>query len=123
MKLLYGTHWISEDEPCFGLSEKSMQSPGSRGFHRYQIIRLLRNDNLVEYRKDMGIAKKFKSDGFAIIGGVYDEINNRFYIEHTVGELVEMAEQMRNEPSITPLDYREIEQFMDSRDHKKLIFS
>jgi len=98
-KLRYGTHYIAEDEPCLGLFEMNLQSPGSRGFHRYQIIYVMRDDMPAEYRKDMGLAKKFKAIQIRIPGGAWDEYTGRYYVEHTVGELVEMARDMRENPS------------------------
>jgi hypothetical protein len=98
-KLLYGTHYVSEDEPCLGLYEINMQSPGSKGIHRYQIIYVMRGGKPSEYRKDMGNAKKFKEDQLRLPGGAYDETTDRYYIEHTVGQLREMANQWRKAPT------------------------
>jgi len=95
MKLRYGTHWVTEDEPCLGLYEMNLQSPNSRGFHRYQIIFVMRGDKPAEYRRDMGLAKNFKADQLRVLGGVKDDVTGKFYIEHTVGELREIADQRR----------------------------
>ena len=95
MRLLYGTQWITEDEPCMGLYEMNLQSPHSRGFHRYQIIYVMRGDKPAEYRKDMGLAKNFKADQLRVLGGVKDDMTGKFYIEHTVGELRYIADQRR----------------------------
>jgi len=73
----------------------NLQSPGSRGFHRYQIIYVMRGNKPAEYRRDMGLAKDFKADQLRILGGVKDDVTQRFYIEHTVGELREIADQRR----------------------------
>ncbi len=105
-QLLYGTTWIGEDEPCMGLFEINLQSPGSRGFHRYQILKVIRNDEVVEYREDMGLAKKWKGkDQLRILGGVKE--NGKFYIEETVGRLRLMADQLRGNSG---LDKRELAQ-------------
>lgn len=105
-KIWYGTHFVSGDEPCLGLYEISMQSPWSRGFHRYQIVLVMRNDKPTEYRMDMGLAKKYKGiDQLRIPGGARDGVTGRFYIEHTVNELREIANQVRNNP---PFDKREL---------------
>jgi len=98
-KLTIGTHFVSMDEPCLGVAELHLQSPGNKGFHRYQIITVMRNDKAVEMRRDLGSVKKFKkAHQIRIPGGAKDEKTGKFYIEHTVGELVEMAEQLRNNP-------------------------
>lgn len=95
MKLRYGTRFVTEDEPCLGLYEMNLQSPGSRGFHRYQIIYVMRDDKPAEYRKDLGLAKDFRADQLRILGGAKDETTGRFWIEHTVGELKEIADMRR----------------------------
>ena len=93
---------ISLDEPCFLLIEEHMQSPNAKGFHRYQIVTVVRNDELVEWHHDMGDAKRFKNiDQFRIPGGVRDEQTKRLYIEHTVGELQEIADQLRSRPQMS----------------------
>jgi hypothetical protein len=91
------------DEPCLGVSEKNQQSPGSKGFHRYLCVRVVRDDKPVIFTKDLGLSKNFKSDPFVILGGVEDDGN--IIIEHTVGELMDIAEQLREQ---SPLDPREL---------------
>jgi len=53
----------------------------------------MRGDEPAEYKRDMGLAKKFKVDQLRILGGAKE--NGRFYIEHTVGELRDIANQRR----------------------------
>jgi len=96
--LIAGTHYILPDEPCYGLYELNFQSPGNKGFHRYQIILVIRGDRLAEYRQDMGLAKKYKGDQVRIPGGVKDETTGRITIVHTVAELQELAEYIRAMP-------------------------
>ncbi len=95
MRIRYGTHWITEDEPCLGLYESNLQSPDSRGFHRYQIIYVMRGDKPAEYKKDMGLTKDIKANQLRILGGAKDDVTGKFYIEHTVGELRDIANGMR----------------------------
>jgi hypothetical protein len=98
-RILYGTTYIEEDEPCLGLFEMMEQSPGSHGFHRYQIIYVMRGDRPAEYREDMGLAKKWRGvDQFRIPGGVYDEDTGKYYVEETVGRLREIAHKLRTKP-------------------------
>ena len=101
--IICGTNVISLDEPCLGLYELNLQSPGSRGFHRYQIIHVMRGDRPTEMRRDLGMAKDIKTDQFRIPGGAME--NGKFYIEHTVGELIDIAEYMRTH---TSFDKREL---------------
>ena len=93
-KLRYGTSWIQPDEPCLGLYEINLQSP--KGWRRFQIIHVMRGDKPAEYRRDMGAAKSFKADQLRVLGGAKDEVTGRFYVEHTVGELVDIADWRRN---------------------------
>ena len=94
--LIVGTNVVSLDEPCFGLSEVELQSPGSRGFRRYQIMYVVRGDRLAEMRRDLGPAKKFKSaQQFRVPGGIIDEKTGKGEIVHTVGELIDIADFLR----------------------------
>ena len=45
---------IDPDEPCYALTEKDWQTPGSSGWHRYEALVVVRNDELVQWRTDMG---------------------------------------------------------------------
>lgn len=102
--LVVGTNLVLDNEPCLALTETHIQSPGSKGFRRYQIIRVIRSDRVAEFRKDLGPAKKFKGvEQIAIPGGVID--GKKIYIEHTVAELKDIADTIRGRP---PFDKREI---------------
>lgn len=94
-RIFYGTNWVSEDDPCMNLAEVNLMSPKDGKWHRYQIVVVMRNDKLTEYRKDMGLVRKFKAHQFRVIGGVVDR--NKIYIEETVGSLRIEANQMREE--------------------------
>lgn len=99
MEVTLGTDFIRLDEPCYGLFELNFQSPGSRGFHRYQIIQVIRNDRIAEFRKDLGASKKFKGiDQFRIPGGF--KSNGTVHIVHKVGELIDIANEMRHRRSL-----------------------
>lgn len=92
-----GTHFVINDEPCFGLSEINQMAPDNSAWHRYQLIEVVRDDRIATYRKDMGLAKDFTADQFTIPGGAIDK--GKIYIEHTVGELKDIAFQLRERPS------------------------
>ena len=77
---------IFGDEKAISLFEMHEQSPGSRGFHRYQIIRVPRNGVVCEWRKDMGSAKNFRG---------IDQLRIPSFMEHTVDELKGIADQVR----------------------------
>lgn len=95
--VLAATNAVSMDEPCLGLVEVNLQSPGSKGFRRYQIITVIRNDGKAECWRNLGKAARWKIDQFRILGGVQAD-NGRFEIVHTVGELYDIATYMREGP-------------------------
>jgi len=78
---------IFGDEKAISLYEMHLQSPGSRGFHRYQIIQVPRNGVVCEWRKDMGKASKFKG---------INQLRIPSLMEHTVDELKSMADSLRS---------------------------
>lgn len=94
-KLLGGTQFVLGNEACYRLSEVNLQSPGSRGFHRYQILRVIRNGQMTIYIEDMGLSKHINADPL-IIFGCEDE---------TVDRMKYMADQMRYTP---PFDRKEL---------------
>jgi hypothetical protein len=89
--LIIGTDKVNEDEPCVSLKEQNEPSPFG-GRHRYQIIRVLRGQKIVEFRHDLGKAENFKANAFIIPGAGDDNIP-----VHKVGELVEIANYLRTE--------------------------
>jgi len=120
MKILYGTTYIEEDEPCILLVEMHLQSPDSRGFHRYQIIHVMRHGKPAEYREDMGLAKNFKGvDQLRIPGGV--EEGGRYEVVETVGRLRDIANYLRTFPQFDKKDFEALNEFHDNG--KKIIFS
>lgn len=73
-------------EKAISLYEMHEQSPGSRGFHRYQIIHVPRDGVICEWRKDMGLADNFKG---------ISQLRIPSLMEHTVDELKAMANELR----------------------------
>lgn len=101
-KLLLGTTWVSLDEPGYSLKEIVQRTPDSKALHRYQCIRVLRGDQVAEFRRDLGPASGFSAGEFVIPGGVTDEHSGRIYVEHKVAELVEIADLLREGPYQRP---------------------
>lgn len=95
--VLLGTDWVSEDEPCYVLREEDAQAPDGKGFHRYQIAKVMRGDKLVEFRKDMGLSVNFTGEPVAIVGGCTDPETGRMYIEETFGSLLEVLQRVRGQ--------------------------
>ena len=77
---------IFGDEKAISLYEMHLQSPGSRGFHRYQIIHVPRNGVICEWRKDMGKASNFKG---------INQLRIPSLMVHTVDELKGIADSLR----------------------------
>ena len=78
-----------------------MQSPGSRGFHRYRILLVNRDGKLAEYREDMGLAKNFKGA---------KQLNIPSLWEHSVAELVALAGELRWETDIDIKEWLKLDQ-------------
>jgi len=94
--MITGTTYIAQDEPCFLLCEMNLKSADQTKRRRYQIIYVIRDDKIAEYREDIGPASKI--DQFRIPGGAIED--GRIHIEHTVAELKEIADIMRDKPSL-----------------------
>ena len=86
-KIIPAVDKIFGDEKALYLYEMHLQSPGSRGFHRYQIIHVPRDGVVCEWRKDMGSADNFKG---------ISQLRIPSYMEHTVDELKAIANELRN---------------------------
>ncbi len=102
MSLIIGTQAVNTDEPCLNLSEVNLVRPDSKGIDRYLILTVIRNDKPEEFRVDLGSAKNFKVEEFRIPGGAIDERTGKIYIEHNVGELLEIANTLRERPREEP---------------------
>lgn len=87
---------VSNDEPCFLLAELNLQSPGSRGWHRYQVLTVVRNDRLAQATVDLGPREQYAAAEFRVLGGVQDEVTGKIDILCTVGELRDLADVQRS---------------------------
>lgn len=91
------TRAVVEDEPCYLLAEVILLNASNMARHRYQVLKVVRNDALVTAYVDLGPASGFKQDEFTIPGGSVGD-NGRGYVFHTVGELREIANTLRSSP-------------------------
>lgn len=93
--IVRATNVVHGREPCFELAEvnKVLPIPGD-GLRRMQVIRVVRNDQLWEYRRDMGSAKNFKAEEF-IFPGAVPLGNGRFDVLETVERLQGAADDYR----------------------------
>ena len=106
--LIKATTYVRGDEPALALSEVTRDAPkddGTIGSFRFQIIRVWRDDSLWEYTERLGKAGKRRYDPILIVGGFH--YGDKVYIEHTVNELKELADDMRAHPIF---DKRELAQ-------------
>ena len=90
------TTTILGSEKAIALYEMHLQSPGNRGFHRYQIIDVVRDGKQARFQRDMGLAKKYKGVKYLRIPSL---------LEYTVDTLMGWAEELRNE---TEIDLKEL---------------
>ncbi len=101
--LVEGTYFLNKDEPAFLLREENLLAPDFHNYHRYQLITVIRNDEPVVCKIDLGLSEKFKADLFNILGGGRHP-NGKYWAEETVGRLQDMADYMRN----VSIDYGDI---------------
>jgi CRISPR/Cas system-associated protein Cas10 (large subunit of type III CRISPR-Cas system) len=95
------TRLVSDDEMCFSLREINKPS-SKKGMHRFQELRIVRQDRLVTAYVDLGPAYMFKADPIFIPGG--QVVNGRGEVWHTVAELREIAEEFRGRPVYRPFE-------------------
>lgn len=104
MGIIPATTFITNDELALGYYEINEQAPDSRGFHRYKIIRVIRNGKPAEYREDMGLAKRCKRKKQVAIPAM---------LQHTVGELRDIADKFVNHTGWDIDDWRDIDKWDD----------
>ena len=82
---------VRNDEPAFLLREYDADKPG-HGSHRWQELRVVRNDRIATYKESLGRSEWFEgSRPINIIGG--DPNSGAAY--ETVGSLRDLANEMR----------------------------
>ena len=89
---------VSEDEPCFFLGEFNFYPEGDPVRHRYQLVKVVRNDRLATAYIDLGPASRFKQDEFTVFGGEVDVRTGKGRIWSTLGELRQIADENRAQP-------------------------
>lgn len=78
---------IHQDEKCAVLRELNLVRPPTFQWHRWQIVTVIRNDQLAEWWDDLGLAENFTAP----------EIEIPSLGEHSVAELRDIAEGYRME--------------------------
>ncbi len=101
-ELTIAANTIRGNERAIGLVETNYQSPGNHGFHRYQIIYVIRDGRLAEFRRDMGVSENFKG---------INPMNIPSLLEHTVDELMFLADDFRGQPKLDVHELLELDNF------------
>ena len=78
------------------LQEMNLPAPDFKGRWRWQIIKVVRQDRLWEWRRPLGPEGQFAARQFNILGGYVDEQTGRGETWETVGSLMDMADEMRD---------------------------
>jgi len=91
------TTTLTDDEPCFLLTEENRLCESSTVLGRYQMLKIVRSDRLVTAYVYLGRAENFQADQFIIPGGVVDD-NGRGQAFCTVAELQDIAQELRSRP-------------------------
>jgi len=110
--LLVGTLSIRKDEPAWSLEELNLPPADFGPPRRYQIVKVVRDDQLVEHRTDMGPVSAFgTTKQLNIIGGTVDE-RGHGHVWETVASLLDYADNLRGKqfdwdeiPAMSAQDY------------------
>ena len=102
MSIILVANTITGDEKAMWLQERHEQSPTFGGFHRYQVICVVRDGKLAEWRKDMGLASLYKG---------INPLNIPSFMEHSVDELMFLADELRGEVKIDIKDFMQLEAY------------
>ena len=85
------TTYVLADEKAMGLLEVELQTEDGTGTHRFQIISVIRNDKQANYVSDLGSRLLYPNPPLNIIS----------YMEHSVAELQDMANEARARSDVT----------------------
>jgi hypothetical protein len=102
MPPVLGTTQVYPEEPCLELVEVERASlvPGG-GLRRFQIVRVVRNDRVWEYMRDLGPAASIPVPSFIMKGHV-ELTSGRVEVLETVERLQDWAEDIRVNGIETP---------------------
>lgn len=93
---------INGDEKAMGLYETHEQAPDHSGFHRYQILHVVRDGQIAEFRKDMGLASQWKG---------IRQLRIPSLMEHSCDELFALADELRNETALDLKDWLQLDNY------------
>lgn len=84
--ILAATTWVHRGELANGLAEIHLMPPDYRGMQRYQLIWVERDDRIAEFRRRLGPAVEYAGTMQFQIPALW---------EHSVAELLDIAEELR----------------------------
>ena len=86
---------LDPNEPALLLIERNEMSPDMGGWRRYQTMFVVRNNEVSKFMADMGPREGYIAGAFNCIGGNPELQRTRWDTWHTVAELREQADVMR----------------------------
>lgn len=102
MKLVGATSVVNTEEACLCLREVELMRPDSKGLNRYLVITIIRPDGPMDFQVDLGPAKDFDAEQFYVPTGGKDQQTGKYWSVHTVGEALDIANQLREGPREAP---------------------
>ena len=115
---------VSPDEPCLRLSELYQLDENNSKLRRYQVTYVMRYDKPAKHMLDMGPYESFTASEFHLPGAVKDERTGSVTIVHTVGELQDIANALRDQQQEETAPRRDIWQdYFNQLDQQKRLMS
>jgi len=115
---------VSPDEPCLRLSELYQLDENNSKLRRYQVTYVIRYDKPAKHMLDMGPYESFTTSEFHLPGAVKDERTGNVTIVHTVGELQDIANALRDQQQEETAPRRDIWQdYFNQLDQQKWLMS
>ena len=115
---------VSPDEPCLRLSELYQLDENNSNLRRYQMIYVIRYDQPAKHMLDMGPYESFTAPECHLPGAVKDDQTGRVTIVHTVGELQDVANALRDQPQEQVQPRRDIwQEYFTQLDHQEKLMT
>ena len=115
---------VSPDEPCLRLSELYQLDENNSKLRRYQVTYVIRYDKPAKHMLDMGPYESFTTSEFHLPGAVKDERTGNVTIVHTVAELQDVANALRDQPQEQVKPRRDIwQEYFTQLDHQEKLMT
>jgi len=101
-KLVLAANTITGEEKGWGLFELNQIAPDNSAVHRYQIVQVIRDGQIAEWRRDMGLASTFKG---------INQLRIPSLLEHSCQELMDLADELRGEKGIDLDDLLQLDDY------------